>query len=218
MAATTPAATTTVQLGLAVGGLLRTWSAEGTRLWHMDNDGILAAVQGTGMLTRVERGPGRFREVAELDESDPASPALVLPSGSRVRLSPVSGSVSPRAEAPQEFVRAINQALRHVAETFEFLVVELGGTDAPDVPYAFFALHVDEEGRQLSTVEVCPPPAQSDLWSEHLTPGSDVVSISAPASAGALDMAPYYLADAVPGWGILPWDIALTFGVRDQKS
>jgi len=209
---------TTVQIGLAVGGLLRTWSPSGTQLWQVENDAVLAAVQGTGMLARVERGPGRFREAAELDLGDESAPALILPSGARVGLQPVSGSVSPRADAPQEFVRLISQAVRHVAETFEFLVIEIGGWAAPAEPYAFFALHVDEDDQQLSTVEVSPPPAQSDLWAEHLTPGEDVVSLSAPVTAEALDMAPYYLADAVPGWGILPWDVALTFGVRDQAK
>ena len=205
---------TTVQLGLAVGGLLRTWSPTETQLWQVADDTALVAAQGTGSLTRVDRAPRRFRETAELDLSTTASPALVLADGTRVGLSPVTGSVSPRGDAPHEFVRAIAQAVRHAAETFEFVVVEIGGWDAPSEPYAFFALHVDEDGQQRSTVEVSPPPERSDLWAQHATPGEDVVSLSAPVSAEALDMAPYYLADAVPGWGILPWDIALTFGIR----
>lgn len=208
--------TTTVQLGLAVGGLLRTWSRTETRLWTLEDEGTLTAAQGTGRLSRVSRGEERYREVAELDESDPAAPRLLLPDGTAVRLAPAVGQVSPRAEAPQEFVRAINQAVRHVAESFEFLVVEVGGWEAPMAPYAFFALHVDDDAARLSTVEVSPPPAGSQLWAPHLTPGEDVVSLSAPVSEESLDMAPYYLADAVPGWGILPWDIALTFGVRGR--
>ncbi|UDY24664.1 hypothetical protein [Nocardioides sp. Kera G14] len=209
-------ASTTVQLGLCVGGLLRTWAADGTtQLWQVENDAILTAVQNTGMLARAPREDGRFREAAELTEGT-SGPELRLPNGTALRLTAATGAVSPRAEAPQEFVRAVNQAVRHAAESFEFLVVEIGGWDAPLVPYAFFALHVAEDGTQLSTVEVSPPPSGSELWSTHLTPGEEVVSLSAPVSAEAIDMAPYYLADAVPGWGILPWDIALTFGVREQ--
>ena len=56
-----------VQLGLCVGGLLRTWDGEGTQFWTVDDDAELVAVQNTGVLARTERGEGRYREVADLD-------------------------------------------------------------------------------------------------------------------------------------------------------
>lgn len=81
-------------------------------------------------------------------------------------------------------------------------------------PYAFFALHVDPNGRQLSTLEVSPPPTGSELWKPHCSAGAKVASVSAPVSEEAIDGAAIYLADAVSGLGLLPWDVALTFGVR----
>jgi hypothetical protein len=34
-------------------------------------------------------------------------------------------------------------------------------------------------------------------------------------SAEAIDGATFYLADAVAGFDLLPWDVAFTFGVRE---
>lgn len=197
------------QLSPCVGGLLRTWTESGTRLWSVPDDAALVAAQGTGTLARVDRGQHRFRETALLNEE---SGTLVLtPDATVVPLRP-AGEV--RRDAPQEFARAINQAVRHVAASYEYLVIEVGGWDAPMEPYAFFALHVDEHDRRLSTIEVSPAPRRSELWQTR--PGQPVAVASAPVSQEAIDMAPYYLADAVAGLDLLPWDVALTFGVRDQ--
>ena len=211
------------QLSPCVGGLLRTWTESGDRLWSVPNDGPLVAAQGTGVLARSPRGQQRYRETALLHEE---SGTLVLsprypdraPSeelsfqASALQLSPAGPA---RDTAPEDFARAISQAVRHVAATFEYLVIEVGGWDAPFEPYAFFALHVDESGRQLSTVEVAPPPRGSELWQPHIRRGAPGVSVSAPVSAEAIDAATFYLADAVAGLELLPWDVTFTFGVRE---
>lgn len=212
------------QLSPCVGGLVRTWTEKGTQLWSVPDEALLVAAQGTGVLARAERGENRFREVALLDEEnamlllEPRFPDRAA--GEEfgfepqfVRLAP-AGEV--RNDAPQEFARAINQAVRHVASTFEYLVIEVGGWDAPMEPYAFFALHVDDHGRQLSTIEVSPVPKGSQLWEPHARPGSSGASISAPVSDEAIDMAAYYLAEGVVGQELFPWDVAFTFGVREQ--
>lgn len=211
------------QLSPCVGGLVRTWTERGPRLWSVPDDDVLVRALGTGVLARTDRGEQRFRETALLDE---ASGTLVLAprfperaegeelsfQATTVRLEPPA---SARPEAPHEFVRAINQAVRHVASTFEYLVIEVGGWDAPAEPYAFFALHVGDEGDRLSTVEVAPVPRSSELWQPHVRRGAPGVSVSAPVTAQAIDMAPYYLADAVAGLQLLPWDVTFTFGVRE---
>ena len=56
------------QLSPCVGGLVRTWTEAGTRLWSVPDDAALAAVQGTGVLARSPRAEGRFRETALLHE------------------------------------------------------------------------------------------------------------------------------------------------------
>jgi hypothetical protein len=214
-----------VQLSPCVGGLLRTWTEAGDRLWSVPNDEPLVAVQGTGVLARSARGQQRYRETALLHEESGTlvlSPRLLerAPSGqpgfatSALQLAPAGAA---RPSARDDFARAVNQAVRHVAATFEYLVIEVGGWDAPVEPYAFFALHVDDAGRQLSTVEVAPPPRGSTLWDPHLRPGAQGASVSAPVSAEAIDAATFYLTDAVAGLELLPWDVAFTFGVREQR-
>ena len=213
------------QLSPCVGGLVRTWTESETRLWSVPDDqggAVLASVQGTGVLARSERGQDRYRETALLHEEsgtlllqprfpDRADGEELSFSATSVQLAP-AGPVSP--EAREDFARAINQAVRHVAATFEYLVIEVGGWDAPFEPYAFFALHVDEDGAQLSTVEVAPPPRDSELWRPHVRRGAPGASVSAPVSAEAIDAATFYLAEAVSGLELLPWDVAFTFGVR----
>ncbi|MDH2415295.1 hypothetical protein [Nocardioides sp. CER19] len=215
------------QLSPCVGGLVRTWTESGTRLWSVPDDAsgaVLVAAQGTGVLARSVRAEDRYRETALLNEE---TGTLVLSPrfpdrspdeelsfrSSALQLAPAGAA---RPDAREEFARAINQAVRHVAATFEFLVIEVGGWDAPFEPYAFFALHVDEEGRQLSTVEVSPVPQGSELWRPHVRGGAPGVSVSAPVSAEAIDGATFYLADAVSGLDLLPWDVAFTFGVRPR--
>jgi hypothetical protein len=211
------------QLSPCVGGLLRTWTEHGSRLWSVPDDAALVEVQGTGVLARSVRAEQRYRETALLHEEggtlllqprfpDRAEGEDLTFSATTLRLEPAG---SPRQQAPEEFRRAINQAVRHVAGTFEYLVIELGGWEAPLEPYAFFALHVDDADRQLSTIEVAPVPA-SELWRPHVQRGAPGASISAPVSAEAIDIAALYLADAVAGLELLPWDVAFTFGVRPQ--
>jgi hypothetical protein len=210
------------QLSPCVGGLLRTWTASETRLWSVADDTAVVAVQGTGVLARSERGQDRYRETALLDER---SGTLVLQprfpdraEGEELSFRATTVQLTPagpaRPDAREDFARAINQAVRHVAATFEYLVIEVGGWEAPFEPYAFFALHVDDDGRQLSTVEVAPAPKGSELWRPHVRRGAPGASVSAPVSAEAIDAATFYLAEAVSGLELLPWDVAFTFGVR----
>jgi hypothetical protein len=172
------------QLSPCVGGLVRTWTESGTRLWSVPEGAagdVLAAVQGTGVLARSERGEQRFRETALLHEE---SGTLML--------------------SPRFSDRSAGEELAFQATTVQL------------EPYAFFALHVDDSGRQLSTVEVAPPPKNSELWEPHLRPGAGA-TVSAPVSAEAFDGATFYLADAVAGFDLLPWDVAFTFGVREAR-
>jgi hypothetical protein len=217
---------TPVQLSPCVGGLVRTWSeGGGDRLWSVPDDesgAALMAAQGTGVLARSPRGTDRYRETGLLDEE---SGTLVLRprfpergDGEEHAFRQVSLQLAPagaaRPEAVADFARVVNQAVRHVAATFEYLVIEVGGWQAPFEPFAFFALHVDDDGSRLSTVEAAPVPRGSELWQPHVRPGADGVSVSAPVSAEAIDGATFYLADAVAGFDLLPWDVAFTFGVR----
>lgn len=51
------------QLGLCAGGLVRTWSNRGgSRLWSVDQPGLLHSLQATGQIARTTREGGRYRE------------------------------------------------------------------------------------------------------------------------------------------------------------
>jgi hypothetical protein len=58
----------TAMLSLCAGGLVRTWTDKGTRLWQVQQAEILHGVQGRGVIGRTLREEPRFREVGLLVE------------------------------------------------------------------------------------------------------------------------------------------------------
>jgi hypothetical protein len=55
---------TTAMLSLCAGGLLRTWTGAGSRLWSVRDADFLRGIQGTGVIGRSVREYRRFREAA----------------------------------------------------------------------------------------------------------------------------------------------------------
>lgn len=72
-----------VEFSPVTGGLLRTWSDDGSQLWQVWGGDGLAQMMGRGQLARTEVEPDRYREVGLLEQpSDTTSEGtgrLLLP-------------------------------------------------------------------------------------------------------------------------------------------
>ncbi|MDP4013877.1 MAG: hypothetical protein Q8P38_04575 [Candidatus Nanopelagicales bacterium] len=210
---------TTAMLSLAVGGFVRTWMDSGSsQLWSVAEPDLLTSIQGRGIIGRTLREEGRFREVGMLVEE---TGTLMLPSrfpkpaddgsfqleGSVLQLSPaseVAGSVD------GEVLGLLEQSIRHCLSNDEFLVVEKGGWDSPTEPYCLSIVASDGDDL-VSVVETAPAPRGSGLWYPYIVPGREGQSLSVPASAETIALAPLAMMSAISTWGLRPWNLALTF-------
>lgn len=213
---------TTVQFSPCVGGHLRTWSGDGTtQLWSTPDADWLLANQGTGRIARTLRGEYRYREAGMLVEDRsllfvPARP--VQQAGSEtvdletqlIRLEAPLGTTDSLLD---DFIGLLGRSIEHCKASGEFLVVELGGWDAPEEPYCLF-ITLDEGDGAVNMMETVPLPQDSDFWTPHLHPGSPTANLSAPATPETTDVAPRLMCDAIREWGVHVWDLALTFGTR----
>jgi hypothetical protein len=48
--------------------------------------------------------------------------------------------------------------------------------------------------------------------------GHESTTLSAPASADTIEVAPLIMLDAIETWGLAPWDLTLTFGTRQSPA
>jgi len=217
---------TVAMLSLCAGGLLRTWTGSGTsRLWSVHEADVLSSIQGTGVIGRTVREEGRFREVGILFED---SGTLILQSrfptkgdGDHLHFESPVLTLEPAgdiAHSVYDDVRALlSQAIRSALSHNEFVLVELGGWDAPFEPYCLFILTTEDEGL-VSMIETVPDPHGSTVWEPFIVEGRETQNLSAPASAETIDVAPFVMMDAIATWGLQPWDLALTFGRRELGS
>ena len=213
------------QLSLCVGGLLRTWFSSGvSRLWSVPEAQKLLALQGTGFIGRAlrdEADPNRFRETALMAEGGTTlfvrSRVPVDHDGAKVSLSGELIALEPPSEVSetvhQDLQALLSQAVLHCVRSSEYLVVELGGWDAPVEPYCLFALTRGGD-IAVSVIETVPPPHGADIWEPHILPGAKGASLSAAATKETIEVAPLIMLQAISTWGVAPWDIALTFGRR----
>ncbi|MEO3761040.1 hypothetical protein ABGB19_22495 [Mycobacterium sp. B14F4] len=211
----------TAMLSLCAGGLVRTWTDGGSRLWRVREAALLHSLQGTGAIGRTLREEGRFREVGMLCEE---RGTLLLQSrfpvqvdGDEVAIEANLLNLEP-AGAPDSSVfddveSLLRQAVRHTLAQNEFLLVEMGGWDAPTEPFCLFIVVVEDDSA-VSVIETAPEPRGSRLWEPHIVAGRETNSLSAPAAPENIDAAPIVMMDAIATWGLEPWDLALTFGQR----
>ena len=221
-----------VQMSPCVGGLVRTWADDGsTQLWSMDDPMWMLGRQGHGVYARTLQEPRRYRECALLapasgvlviqsrhasgvtDEPDPRGGTTVEVEGQMLQLRPAT---EPTSKPFQELRWALDTAVRQCISSGEFLVVERGGWDSPQEPFALFIL-MDEPTRQVSVVETAPAPWGSEVWAPHIVPGAPSTTLSAPVDDGTLEVVPWLLLEAIRQWGLEPWDLALTFGRREAQ-
>lgn len=213
---------TTAQFSLCAGGVVRTWTDDGSsRLWSVADAERLRDLQGTGTIARTLREPGRFREAGLLVKDrqvlmlqsrfpDRADDDTLSAEGVMLRL----GQADVQADTVFEDVhRVLSRAVAHCVQADEFLVVELGGWDAPAEPYCLF-LVVTEDEELLSVIEAAPAPRGSEIWQPHIRAGQPGATLKAPATQDTLGVVPVIMMDALSTWGVQPWDLALTFGAR----
>jgi hypothetical protein len=207
-------------LSPCVGGLVRTWTDAGSRLWGVADPLSLSSVMGQGLIARTLREERRFREVVLLDER--TGTLLVQP---RKLTTTPDGSLQSEARAVQltdparptdsvwsDLTEQFGQAVRYTVAVDGFLVVERGGWDAPPEPYCLF-LVVHDQGER-SVLEVAPAPRGARLWEDAIQPGAAGATISARATDETLAVVPTLILDACATWGVEPWDLALTYGSR----
>lgn len=210
----------TVMLSPCVGGLVRTWTDHGSRLWAVAEPSLLASSMGRGVIARTLREERRFREVALLHE---ATGTLLLQSrwptaDSDGALASTGRSVqltepgAPTSSPWLDLRELLGQAVRHTVEVDGLLVVEIGGWDAPTEPYCLFLVTHDQG--EMSVVETAPPPVGAPFWKGHISPGLAGATMVAPASQKTLAVAPALIVDACATWALEPWDLAITYGSR----
>ncbi|MGV1036576.1 MAG: hypothetical protein ACOYD0_06060 [Candidatus Nanopelagicales bacterium] len=161
------------QLGLCAGGLVRTGSdGGGSRLWSVDQPELLRRLQATDQIDRTPREERRYREVGLLSE---ATGTLIVQSRfpaetdeDSAQLEAQMFALTPAGEpgesAIDDVVVLIKRAIAYAADSQEFLFVELGGWDAPQVPFCLFVLAQEENGL-FSIVETNPIPQDAEFWS-----------------------------------------------------
>ncbi|MCL1872029.1 MAG: hypothetical protein FWF90_16670 [Promicromonosporaceae bacterium] len=206
-------------LSLCAGGLVRTWTAAGERLWSVPDDALRRTMY-EGRISRTPREDRRFREVALLDE---ASGTLVLMPLIRtagggdvtdlglppMTLAPADAQGRPADDFMDDVADALYRAVRYTVDAGGFLLVELGGWDAPERPYCLFAVDGD-----AVHIETAPAPVGAPIWTPHLAPGAPGASVRAPLGDDTLEVSWRIMLDAVATWQVSPWELALTYGVR----
>lgn len=201
-----------------VSGMIRTWSDDETRLWHVDNPEALAALLGRGHITRTMMPGNRSREIAFLDaESGTLSvqPRFTSPDAAELgELFQLGDPIPVEGDPWDELELALAHVALAAAGRSEFWLAELGGWDAPAQPHCLFAV-INEDGAANAVMEAAPAPADTGIWPE-VPDDQPGVSVAAPASQETIEAAGIFAAAAIQTWNVHPWDVALTFGKVDD--
>ena len=207
-------------LSPCVGGLVRTWTDTGSRLWGVADPSGLSSMMGRGIIARTLREERRFREVGLLNERtgvllvQSRLPAVTSDGAleSTVPSVQLTEPGAPTSSLWSDLKELLGQAVRYTVEVDGFLVVERGGWEAPLEPFCLFLVTHDQD--QTSVVECAPAPVGAKLWQQHIRPGAAGATMSAPATDRTLDVVSVLIVDACSTWGVEPWDPAITYGNR----
>lgn len=229
----------TAMLSMCVGGLLRTWTEDGSsRLWSVQNPEVLHAMQGAGLISRTMRRERRLNESALLLEDSGVAclrARFPLPPGQRaeggqhgvvlnVDAHKYQGyllRLEPSEENGESFVvqvgALLRKAIHHALASGEVLIVEKGGWGAPEEPFCKFMVIAERDGPAV-LIGTMPEPGGSPLWAPHIVPGEGLNCLIAPATREAVDHAPLAMLEAIATWGLQPSDLALTFEVSPEQA
>lgn len=212
----------TVQVGMALAGVVATWADDGRSLWAFDAASGLADRLGRGTVARTGVEARRFREVGLLVRE---SGTLLLPDRLRaddggpieapgvafeLRPLPPDADHAVADAAWAECAAWLGDAFVAAVERDEFVVVERGGWDAPPEPYVLgIRTGAGEDARWR--LECAPAPAAPTLWPVS-DPGARGASISAPPERDTIHVAGQLAVDAVRRWAATPHELGVTFG------
>lgn len=215
----------TVQVGMAIAGVVATWDDEGRSLWAYDPAAGLTDRLGRGMVARTGVEARRFREVGLLVR---ASGTLLLPD--RLRAGdgqPIEapGVVLELRPLPPDADRTVAEAAWSgvaswlgdvfvaAVERDEFVIVERGGWDAPPDPYVL-GLRTGVGANARWHLECAPAPQAPTLWPIS-EPDGRGATISAPPEHDTIHVAGQLAVDAARRWARTPHDLGVTFGRTD---
>lgn len=213
------------QIGLCLGGHVKTWTDAGSRLWKVSDESVdtLKEFQGRGVISRTIQSESRFRECGVLFEG---SSTLVLQSrfpqevveptdetdGSYtvpttlIQLEPATDDIGNVADELEALLR---QTMDSCIANNEYFAIDQGGWDAPDRPYCLWAL-TSQDDQTYSILEAMPKPEGSEFWADCGINDAGVYGLGTIATKERLDVVPYLMIDAVRTWGINPLDLTLT--------
>jgi hypothetical protein len=214
------------QVGPPVGGVLALWDAANARtLWRVDRPEELADRLGRGVVSRTRVEPRRYREVglfdpdasvlvltervADEDVSDATSVGL---RGSEIGLTPADPGALSSEEAWTELAAWLGLVYEAAAARREFVVVELGGWEAPPTPFVFSLVSADSGAGMASHLEASPPPVPPTIWPVRSDPGAEGVTMRAPARPDTIRVGGHLAVDAARRWAESPHDLGVTFG------
>ena len=203
-----------------IGGLLGTWRNQEHRLWRVESAAALPSI-GLGRLARSRIERDRYREVGLLSTRG----VLILPgrwqnqeeaglAAETVALQPVSiSSLSQQAieKGWRELAGWLRTVTADAAKRNEFLLVEPGGWEATEAPFALWAIgRRKATGELLSVLESNPVPRLNVApWNQV---GEGLSGITAPATDATISVAGLALAMAASTWAVSPWHISMTYG------
>lgn len=218
-----------VQLSPCVGGLLKTCTSEGVgQLWSVEDSDWLRDTQGVGQIARTTQINQRFREVGMLQSE---SGSLIIQSRYPAEIDDENYQVEARVVQLSPATQAndsvlddlrgqIASAVEYCCITGEYLVVELLGWDAPEVPYCLFMLDLEKpDSEQPVSVLETSPAVDSEYWGPPSDPNAAGQTLRATANDDTLGVVPFLMIEAINSWcsggsGLTPWDVAFTFGKR----
>lgn len=228
-----------VEISPFAGGLLRTWTSDGSQLWQVLGADPLDDLLGRGLLPRTQVEPGRWRETALLEQPPTTVPGatgrLLLParhqddgavrSGRGLELpcepllvSPVGGEDLGGHDDRlwSSFLDRLTEVCLATVERGEVLLLERGGQEHQPWPYALLAVARSPDGSWVSHVETSPAPTpELRGWDQAArgrnADGTDGASLSAPATFETARMAAFLLTAAATQWAATPLDLAITY-------
>lgn len=201
-----------------VGDRVTLWVGERRITWVPAEPARLAEHLARGRIARTEREANRFREVVMVDAGLGkiiVMPRHASPDGS-VPGDLLTGTVAGPAPEGDDaawfaFGSWLTGILTAAAARSEYVVVEPGGWDPPNEPYALGIFTAEGEGGSWRvTLESNPRPDCAPNWPRGSDPRGH--TLSAPVNPGSLDVSGPLLSEAIRCWAASPLDLALTFG------
>jgi hypothetical protein len=213
-------------LGPCVGGVVRTYGESGSRLWSVNDGGLLQKVQGTGALARVRWAPTQTCEMGLLVEEtgvlvlQSSRPHDVREDGYKLhgRVTTLQPPRDASLSARNDLEALLFRAMFTAATRRESLLIVPGEWGSDDVPFCRQALWREGENQIFSVVETAPAPARSGLWGPHIDRTADVQTIGVTLDAPKMNLATIPVMEAIGTWGCQPWDFVITFVRDDYKS